>query len=150
LRLEALKRMKGSKARGPDGFLIETWRHLKDTFIVGLTKLFNHICRLNKMTNEWRSILVSIYESKGDIQSCTNYWRNYLISHTMKLWGRVTEHCLKGMMRISMNQFGFMPERSTMKTIFLIRQVIGHYREQKDMHMFFIDLEDAYNRILWK
>ena len=39
---EALKRMKGGKATGPDGILIEVWRCLGDREIVWLTKLFNH------------------------------------------------------------------------------------------------------------
>ena len=82
---EALK-MKEGKAMGPDGIPIEVWRCLGDIAIVWLTKLFNHIFRLNKMTDEWRSILVPIYKNKGDIQSCTNYRGIKLMSHTMKLW----------------------------------------------------------------
>ena len=71
---EALKRMKGGKAIGPDGIPIEVWRYLGDIAILWLTKLFNHIFRLNKMPDEWRgSILVPIYKNKWDIQSCTNY-----------------------------------------------------------------------------
>ena len=46
---EALKRMKGGKAMGPDGIPIEVWRCLRDIAIVWLTKLFNHIFRSNKM-----------------------------------------------------------------------------------------------------
>jgi len=65
------------------------------------------------MPEEWRSILVPIYKNKGDIQSCTNYRGIKLMSHTMKLWERVIEHRLRGMTRVTMNQFGFMPERST-------------------------------------
>jgi hypothetical protein len=34
-----------------------------------------------------------------------------------------------------------------METIFLIRQIIGRHREQKDLHMIFIDLEKAYDKI---
>nr|TKW39063.1 hypothetical protein SEVIR_1G155266v2 [Setaria viridis] len=49
------------------------WRCLGDIAIVWLTKLFNYIFRLNKMSEEWRSILVPTYKNKGDIQSCTNY-----------------------------------------------------------------------------
>ena len=40
---EALKRMKGGKAMGPDGIPIEVWRCLGDRAIVCLTNLFNLI-----------------------------------------------------------------------------------------------------------
>ena len=101
---EALKRMKGGKAMGPDDIPIEVWRCLGDIAIVWLTKLFNHIFRLNKMPDEWRrSILIPIYKNKRDIQSCTNYQGIKLTSHTMKLWERVIEHHLRAITRVSMN-----------------------------------------------
>jgi hypothetical protein len=41
-----------------------------------------------------------------------------------------------------------MPERSIMETIFLISQLMERCREQKkDMHMIFIDLEKAYDKV---
>jgi hypothetical protein len=46
-----------------------------------------------------------------------------------------------------MNQFGFMPQKSNMDDIFLIRQVMEQYREQKDLHIVFIDLEKTYGKI---
>ena len=65
---EALKRMKGGKAMGPDGIPIEVWRCLGDRAIVWLTKFFNLIFRSNKMPEEWRrSILVPIFKNKGDV-----------------------------------------------------------------------------------
>jgi hypothetical protein len=49
-----------------------------------------------------------------------------------------------------MDQFGFMPGRSTMDEIFLIRQVMERYKEKKkDLHIVFIDLEKAYGKIPW-
>ena len=62
---EALKRMKGGKAMGPDGIPIEVWRCLGDREIVWLTKLFNLIFRSNKMPEEWRSILVPIFKTRA-------------------------------------------------------------------------------------
>jgi hypothetical protein len=80
------------------------------------------------------------------------------MSHTMKIWGRVIEHLLREVTRISMNQFGFRLRRLTVEAIFLTRQVMKQYREQEmDLHMVFIVLKKAYDKIqgilcgeLWK
>ena len=45
-------------------------------------------------------------------------------------------------------QFGFMPGRGTTDAIFAARQVIEKHREmQKELHLVFIDLEKAYDRV---
>ena len=59
----------------------------------------------------------------------------------MKLWKRVIEHRLRWETNVSKNQFGFMLGRSTIEAIFLIRQLIKKYREQKNLYMIFIDLK---------
>jgi hypothetical protein len=101
------------------------------------------------MSNEWRrSILIPIFKNKVDVKSCTNYQGIKLMRHTMKLWERIIEHRLRGVTNVTKNQFGFMPGRSTMGAIFLIRQLMERCRKQKkDLHKVFIDLEKAYDKV---
>jgi hypothetical protein len=67
----------------------------------------------------------------------------------------IIKHRLRGVTNVTENQFGFMPGRPTMEAIFLIGQLMKRYREQKkDMHMIFIDLKKAYDKvprnIMWR
>ena len=49
---------------------------------------------------------------------------------------------------MSRDQFGFMPGRLTTNPIFILRQMAEKYRgKHKELHMVFIDLEKAYDRV---
>ena len=90
------------------------------------------------MPNEWRK----------SIQSSSNYRGIKLMCHIMKLWERVIEHRLRQNVKISENQFGFMPGRPTTEAIHLLRQLIERFRERKkNLHMVFTDLEKAYDKV---
>ena len=105
---------------------------LGESGIVWLIDLFNKILKTNKMPNEWRkSTLVPIYKNKGDVQNCMNYMGIKLMSHTMNLWERVIEHRLRQKTRVLDNQFRFMPGRSTMEVIYLLRRLMERYREER-------------------
>ena len=68
--------------------------------------------------------------------------------HIIKVWERVIERRLRDITEVLENQFRFMPGRSTMEVIYLLRRVIEKYREKKrDIHMVFIDLEKAYDKV---
>ena len=106
----AMNRMKTGKAVGPDDIPVEAWRCLGELAIDFLTRMFNKILEDERMPDEWRSVLVPIFKNKGDVQSCSNYRGNKLISHTMKLWERVVEVRLRrDEVTISEQQCGFMP-----------------------------------------
>jgi Reverse transcriptase (RNA-dependent DNA polymerase) len=145
----ALKRMKKAKSAGPDEVPAEAFKALGELAEVALTDLFNEILEGGTMPDEWRkSILVPIFKGKGDVQECSNYRGIKLMSHAMKLWERVIEGRLRTMVEISGNQFGFVPGRSTTDAIFALRTLMEKYREkERDLHVVFIDLEKAYDRV---
>ncbi|GJR32479.1 retrovirus-related pol polyprotein LINE-1 [Tanacetum coccineum] len=144
-----LQKMGRNKAIGPDQIPIEAWRFLGDEGIMWLTCLFNKIFSSTKMPDEWRlSEVIPIYKNRGDAQICSNYRGIKLLGHTMKLWERVIERRLRRETNMSENQFGFMPGRSTIEAIHLLRNLMEKYRErQGDLHMAFLDLEKAYDSV---
>ena len=69
---------------------------------------------------------------------CSNYRGIKLISFTMKLWERVIEHRLREHAKIAENQFGFIPERSTIEAIHILLRLIERFRVSKrDLHGFY-------------
>ena len=145
----ALGKMKRGKAVGLDGLPAEVWKCLGEVAVVFLTTVFNRIMESEKMPDEWRRItLVPIFKNKGDSQNCSNYRGIKLMSHTMKIWERIIEARIRKEVKISEQQFGFMPGRSTVDAIFDVRTVMKKYRDgQKELHGVFIDLEKVYDRV---
>ena len=146
---EAMRRTKKGKAAGPDEIPIEAFKELGTIGVSVLTKLFNAILKEEEMPDAWRqSVLVPIFKGKGDVQQCNNYRGIKLMSHVMKVWERIIEGRLRARVEISSNQFGFTPGRSTTDAIFTLRMVLEKYREKRrNLHLVFIDLEKAYDRV---
>ena len=144
----ALKGMKNGKAMGPDGIPVEVWKSLGEEGVDMLLDLLQKIFEQEKMPEEWRdSVIVPIFKEKGDIQDCGNYRGIKMISHTMKIWERIIGRRLREETSIE-EQFGFMPGRGTTDAIVAATQVIEKHREmQKALHLVFIDLEKAYDRV---
>ena len=145
----ALKGMKHGNAMGPDRIPVEVWKSLGEEGVDMLLDLLQEIFEQEKMPEEWRdSVIVAIFKEKGDIQDCGNYRGIKMILHTMKIWERVIDRILREETTIGEEQFGFMPGRGTTAAIFAARQVIEKHREmKKELHLVFIDLEKAYDRV---
>ena len=63
----------------------------------------------------------------------------------MKLWERVTEARLKGVVTVKDRQYGFQKGKSTVQPMFCLRVFQEKMREhQTDMHMVFVVLEKVY------
>ena len=101
---------------------VEDWKCLGEIALEFLTKLYNRTMESERMPEEWRdSILIPIFNNKGDVHSCSNYRGIKLISHIMELWERVVERRLRSELTFSEQQYGFMPGKSTTDALFALR-----------------------------
>ncbi|XP_028034911.1 uncharacterized protein LOC114246543 [Bombyx mandarina] len=133
----------------PDGIPVEVWKILGEDGYKWLTLFFNKLLQEEVIPTEWcTSALVPIYKNKGDVQDCGSYRGIKLMSHSMKVWEKVIEKRLRDESEITQNQFGFMPGRGTTDATFALRQMCEKYRDvPRNLHMVFVDLEKAYDRV---
>ena len=70
------------------------------------------------------------------------------MSHTLKILERMMDGRLREEVEIGREQLGFMKGTRTTDGIFCLRQLMEKFREkQRDLHMIFIDLEKAYDKV---
>ncbi|KAI5735287.1 hypothetical protein M8J77_016627 [Diaphorina citri] len=146
---KAVKKMKNGKSEGVDQIPVEVWKSLGEEGIDILLDLMNKLWNQEVIPDDWkRSMIVPIYKGKGDVQNCGNYRGIKLMSHTMKIWERIIDARLREETEIDDEQFGFMPGRGTIDAVFALRRLLEKFREmQRELHLVFIDLEKAYDRI---
>ena len=70
------------------------------------------------------------------------------MSHTTKVWEKIIDARLGDRVKISKQQYGFMPGKGTTDAMFALRMLMEKYREgQRELHCVFVDLEKAYDRV---
>ncbi|KAK6767018.1 hypothetical protein RB195_026345 [Necator americanus] len=70
-----------------------------------------------------------------------------LLCHTMKVFERVLEACLRKIVSVSLNQCGFVKDCSTIDAIHAVRILLEKHREEnRSVHLAFLDLEKAFDR----
>ena len=143
-----LSKMGRNKACGPDDLPIEAVMVVAEMKPELLTYILQRIMA-DGIPDSWKkSKLIPIFKNKGDILECNNYRGIKLTSHFTTLWERIIEARLREIVDIRENQFGFRPGMSTQEPVFALRQLQEKCREKnKDLHMVFVDLEKAFDRI---
>ena len=71
-----------------------------------------------------------------------------LLEHAMKIVEKVLERRLRCMVKVDEMQFGFMPGKGTIDTLFILRRLQEEYLDtEKKLYMCFFDLEKASDRV---
>ena len=136
------------KATGPDDLPIEVVKILAKQDIGYVVEAMNQVLQQGIPEIWSKSRMVPIYKGKGDILKCNNYRGIKRMCHSVKLWERLIEAMLRQITSIGNTQYGFRPEKTTTEPIFLLRMFQEKYREMNtELHMVFVDLEKAYDRV---
>ena len=143
-----LKRMKTGKACGPDQIPIEVWTLLGDEGLEYLLQTMNAVIDEGMPLSWMKSEISPLFKGKGSVLECENYRGIKLMAHTMKLWERIIDRRIREIVELDDIQFGFRKGRSTTEPIFTLRILQEKYREKgKYLHMVFVDLEKAIDRV---
>ena len=102
-----------------------------------------------KVPSDWeQSFIVCLYKGKGDALERGNYSSLKLTEQVMKIMERIVDGLIRQLVSMDDSQFGFVPGRGTTDAIFVARQLQEKYlAASKRLHMGFVDLEKAFDRV---
>ena len=154
---DALQKVKEGRAAGVDEIRPEMVKTMGTNGVAWLLQIFRNIWKSGRCPSDWSTAaLVPLYK-KGDIADCNNYRGISLLSLPSKLFATVLlRRCQKLAEHVlSEEQTGFRRGRGTTDAIFTLRIALEKRWEfNQPVHLAFIDLEKAYDRVprdvLWQ
>ncbi|EYB97211.1 hypothetical protein Y032_0142g2301 [Ancylostoma ceylanicum] len=141
--------MKPGKATSADDVAAELWKSRHWNLAKWLTAFLNKVVGEKKTPVDWqRSITIPIWKRKGNPADCANYRPIRLLSHSMKTFERIIDHRVCDIIEVLTNQYGFVVNCGTTDAIHAARLLIEKHREkQKPLHLAFLDMEKAFDRV---
>uniref|UniRef100_A0A673CDI6 Reverse transcriptase domain-containing protein n=1 Tax=Sphaeramia orbicularis TaxID=375764 RepID=A0A673CDI6_9TELE len=153
---EVVGKLLGGRAPGVDEIRPEYLKSLDVQGLSWLTRLCNIAWRSGTVPLDWQTGVVVPLFKKGDRRMCSNYRGITLLSLPGKVYSRVLERRIRPIVepRIQEEQCGFRPGRGTLDQLYTLHRVLeGSWEFAQPVHMCFVDLEKAFDRvprgILW-
>ena len=126
---------------------------LKALDVVGLswlTRLFNIAWTSGAVPLDWQTGVVVPLFKKGDRRVCSNYRGITLLSLPGKVYSGVLERRVRRTVepQIQEEQCGFRPGRGTVDQLYTLSRILeGAWEFAHPVHMCFVDLEKAFDRV---
>ncbi|VDP11736.1 unnamed protein product [Heligmosomoides polygyrus] len=141
--------MRPGKATGPDDLPADLWKSKFWYSAEWLAKFFNQVVAEKKVPDVWQeSTTIPIWKKKGSPADCSNYRPIRLLSHSMKIFERILDSRIREIVKLSSNQCGFVAGCGTIDAIHAARLLVEKHREkQRPVHLAFLDLEKAFDRV---
>uniref|UniRef100_A0A3P9GYB4 Reverse transcriptase domain-containing protein n=1 Tax=Oryzias latipes TaxID=8090 RepID=A0A3P9GYB4_ORYLA len=153
---EVVNELLGGRAPGVDEVRPEYLKSLDAVGVSWLTCLCSIAWQSGTVPLDWQTGVVVPLFKKGDLRVCSNYRGITLLSLPGKVYARVLERRVRPIVepRIQEQQCGFRPGRGTVDPLYTLSRVLeGLWEFAHPVHMCFVDLEKAFDRvpcgILW-
>ncbi len=152
--LSAIKVLRNKKSPGPDSILNEMIKSSRHHMVPMLNKLFNFILENGCFPTDWkRGYIINIFKSNSPLDP-SNYRGITLSSCLGKLFSSVINCRIVDFLEknhvISKCQSGFRKDYRTSDNLFILSQLMKHYKEkEKPLYLCFIDLQKAFDK-LWR
>ena len=138
-------------ATGPDGIHNLMLKNLPDTFVELLTELFNRSVIESSIPSEWnKATVIPLLKAGKDPRLVDSYRPISLTSCVAKLIERVIKQRILTPLsdHIQIEQLGFLPGRSTTDALVRLEHLIKQsFKKGKAVHVIFLDMESAFDRV---
>uniref|UniRef100_A0A674P165 Reverse transcriptase domain-containing protein n=1 Tax=Takifugu rubripes TaxID=31033 RepID=A0A674P165_TAKRU len=146
---EVVKKLLGGKAPGVDEIRPEFLKALDVVGLSWLTRLCNIAWTSGAVLLDWETRVV-VPLKEGDRRVCSNYRGITLLGLPGKVYSGVLERRVRRTVepRIQEEQCGFRPGRGTVDQLYTLSRVFeGAWEFAQPVHMCFVDLEKAFDRV---
>uniref|UniRef100_A0A3B3C6W3 Reverse transcriptase domain-containing protein n=1 Tax=Oryzias melastigma TaxID=30732 RepID=A0A3B3C6W3_ORYME len=144
------KPLLGGKAPGVDEVRPDSLKSLDAVGVSWLTRLCSIAWQTGTVPVDWQTGVVVPLFKKGDRRVCSNYRGITLLSLPGKVYARVLERRVHSIVKpqIQDKQCGFRPGRGTVDQLYTLFSVLeGSWEFAHPVHMCFVDLEKAFDRV---
>uniref|UniRef100_A0A803SSM5 Reverse transcriptase domain-containing protein n=1 Tax=Anolis carolinensis TaxID=28377 RepID=A0A803SSM5_ANOCA len=151
---DAIKKLDGSKAPGPDGLSAIYYKTFENELIPHLQIIMNIIRNERKMPDSWKEASITvIHKENTDPEEIKNYRPISLLNIDYKIFSNILAERLKNFLVnwIKEDQVGFLPNRHIKDNIRIVLDLIEYYEinSQREVLFLAIDAEKAFERVNW-
>ncbi|KAK0155407.1 LINE-1 retrotransposable element ORF2 protein [Merluccius polli] len=147
---EVVRKLLGGRAPGVDEVRPEFLKALDVVGLSWLTRLCSIAWTSGAVPLDWQTGVVVPLFKKGDRRVCSNYRGITLLSLPGKVYSGVLERRVRRIVepRIQEEQCGFRPGRGTVDQLYTLCRILeGAWEFAQPVHMCFVDLEKAFDRV---